>query len=125
MIEKNFSNILDELKFDDVVVLRGKVLSFQGNVVSVDKDNGLFEFYVTHCDDEDALGETIPVNDEIMSVMFHSLEIKRYKKTKEDILSLMDFALAIKDFEWCKEIHKELEQHEKREEFANSRRMVV
>ena len=125
MIEKNFSNILDELKFDDVIVLRGKVLTFQGNVVSVDKENGLFEFYVTHCDDEDAIGETIPISDEIMSVMFHSLEIKRYKRTREDILALIDFALSIRDFEWCKEIHAELEEHDKREQFVKSRRMVV
>jgi len=125
MIEKNFSNILDELKLDDVVVLKGKVLSFQGNVVNVDKENGLFEFYVTHCDDEDALGQTIPINDEIMSIMFHSLEIKRHKKTRDDILALMDFALSIKDFEWCKEIHAELEEHDKREKFAKLRRMVV
>ena len=124
-MEKSFDNILDNLNVDDVVVLKGKIINFQGNVVNVNREEGVFEVYVTHCDDEDTIGNVMPINDEIMGMVFHSLEIKRYKRSRADILLLMDFALSIKDFEWCKEIHAQLENFDKRETFLKSRRMVV
>jgi hypothetical protein len=58
MIESQFEKMLDNMNVDDIVVLKG-MFNFQGNVVSVDKENGFFEFYVTHADDEDVIGDTI------------------------------------------------------------------
>jgi hypothetical protein len=121
LFSKKFSDILENLKVDDVVFLRGKIASFQGNITNVDMDNGLFELYVTHSTDEDAIGETIPINDEIMHIAFESLEIKKYEKKREDIEAMIDLSLAIKNEDLFHYACEQLQEYDKRKKFVKSR----
>ena len=124
-MEKSFKNILENLKFDDVVLLKGKFVNFQGNITKIDLEDEVFELYVTHSDDVDAIGETLPINDEVMSAMFQSLEIKNFEQSRDDILALIDFSLHIKDKDWFMKLTSRLNEYDTRQAFLKSRTLVV
>jgi hypothetical protein len=125
--ENQFEQILDKLSFDDVVVVKGEYVCFQGNIIDVDKEGGFFKFHITHSTDEDSIGKEIAVNQDFMDAMFDSLEIRRFKRSKQDVLSLIDFILDTKplDKEWLEKKRRELIAIENYEKFMKSRKMVV
>ena len=123
--ESKFKSILERLEFDDVVVLKGKLFNFQGNVVAVDLEEEYFELYITHSDDEDAIGMTLPISDGVMSNMFYALEIKRFERPREDILALINFAIDIGDKDWFMDLTEQLNNYDARKKFLKSRRMAV
>ena len=123
MFAEDFGQILENLKVDDVVMLKGKFVSFQGNVISINSQDELFELYVTHSNDEEVIGEVVPIDKKCLSAIFESLEIKRYERTRADILSLIDFTLMIKDEQWFKEVCNELVEYDKKKKFIKSRKI--
>lgn len=115
MSEKNFKEILSELKVHDIVVLSGEKVSFAGYIKSINMEEEFFELEVEASDDDEAIGQIIPIGDMDFKTFFNSLEVKRYKKTRQDILDMIDLSLAIKNEHLFMHYTNELSEYDKKE----------
>jgi hypothetical protein len=123
MITDNFLEIIENLEVDDVVLLKGQHLTFQGNVTKINSQDETFEVYVTHASDVDAIGIVLPVSKDVMGKLFETLEIKRYQRPRENYLALIDLSLSLKDEDLFKYACKQLEEYDMRKKFLEARKI--
>jgi hypothetical protein len=92
-----FKDILSELKVNDAIMLKGQQVNFGGYIKSINVEEGFFELQVEVSNDNEAIGQVIPISDIHMNTVFDSLEIRKQKATRQDLLELIDFSLDLKD----------------------------
>lgn len=97
MFEKSFKDILMDLNLDDTVALRGELISMKGYITLIDVEEEVFEICITESSASSAVGQIVPIRDMYLSSLFTSMEVKRYKKTRQDILDIINLSLALKN----------------------------
>jgi hypothetical protein len=113
MFGKSFKDILMDLKIDDTVALKGEFMSMKGYITSIDVEEEVFEICVTESSENTAIGQSIPIGEMHLSSLFTSMEVKQYKKTRQDILDIINLSLALKNQDLFMHYTNELNEFDK------------
>ena len=116
---KSFNDILESLKVDDVITLKNDVVIINGYITSINKQEESFDVFVTQSSNGDGIGQKITINEMHLSHFFESLEVKTYKRTKQDIIDIINLSLSLKNKDLFMHYTNELNKLDKKKQKIN------